>query len=99
MKDDATLISEVLEKIPNKYLAVIVASKRARAINEGFKSLVKTDATKPTTVALEEIAARLIIPGPVIPAIEEAKSEEEKEPLPSPEVPDETPEDEGDEEE
>ena len=61
MKDDTTLINEVLEEIPNKYRAVIVASKRAKAINdETARPLVRTGAKKPTTIALEEIAAGLI---------------------------------------
>jgi DNA-directed RNA polymerase subunit omega len=64
MKDDVTLINEVLEKIPNKYMAVIVASKRAKDLNRGVKPMVKTDAVKPTTVALYEIAAGFVKPGP-----------------------------------
>jgi DNA-directed RNA polymerase subunit omega len=64
MKDDVTLINEVLEKIPNKYMAVIVASKRAKELNKGVRPLVKTDAVKPTTVALYEIAAGFVKPGP-----------------------------------
>ena len=88
MKDDTTLINEVLERIPNKYLAVTVASKRAKAINDGtVRPLIKTAATKPTTTALEEIAAEAIVPaGPARPEIETAR-EEEKELLPSPDSP------------
>ena len=87
MKDDTTLISKVLEKIPNKYLAVIVASKRARTINDEIaRPLVKTSAAKPTTIALDEIAAGLITPGPEMPEIEAAE-QEEREQLPSPENP------------
>ena len=67
MKDDITLINEVLEKIPNKYLAVMVASKRAREINRGVRPLVKSDAKKPTTLSLEEVAEDLIVPGPPKP--------------------------------
>lgn len=74
MKDDTTLTSKVLEKIPNKYLAVIVASKRARAINDGERSLVKSSAKKHTTIALEEIAAGVVVPGPARPAIEGVSS-------------------------
>lgn len=61
MKDDSTLINEVLAKFPNKYMAVIVASKRARAINDGQRPLVKTGASKSTTIALAEIAEGVIV--------------------------------------
>jgi len=57
MKDDTTLIDAVLKKIPNKYYAVVIASKRARDLNMGLAPLIKTNSTKPTTTALEEIAA------------------------------------------
>jgi len=87
MKDDTTLINEVLDRIPNKYMAVIVASKRARAINdETARPLVRTSATKPTTVALEEVAVEAVVPGPASPGIEAAE-EEEKELLPSSDSP------------
>lgn len=87
MKDDTTLINEVLEKIPNKYMAVTVASKRAKAINDGTaRPLVKTGATKSTTMALSEIAAGVI--GPAEARLEtEAAEKEEKELLPSPDSP------------
>jgi len=57
MKDDTTLINGIMNRIPNKYMAVIVASKRAKAITDGLTPSVKTGATKPTTMALEEIAS------------------------------------------
>ncbi len=57
MKDDTTLINGVMNQIRNKYLAVIVSSKRARAITDGLTPSIKTGATKPTTMALEEIAS------------------------------------------
>lgn len=57
MKDDTTLIDEVLKKIPNKYHAVVIAAKRARDLNIGLAPMIKTDAAKPTTIALEEIAS------------------------------------------
>lgn len=62
MKDTPTLISEVLEKLPNKYMAVIVASKRARAINDGQRPLVKiSGSSKSTTAAMAEIAEGAIV--------------------------------------
>jgi DNA-directed RNA polymerase omega subunit len=57
VKDDTTLINGIMNRIPNKYMAVIVASRRARAITDGLTPSVKTGATKPTTMALEEIAS------------------------------------------
>ena len=93
MKDNTTLINEVMDRIPNKYMAVIVASKRARAINDGKRPLVKTGSSKPTTSALAEIAAGVIVPEPKsleIEAVEEiepsepAVEEEEAKQLPPP---------------
>jgi DNA-directed RNA polymerase omega subunit len=87
MKDDTKLINEVLERIPNKYLAVVVASERAKAVNDGtVRPQVKTSAAKPTTIALEEIAAGLVVPGPARPEIE-AKEDEKKPAIPSPDSP------------
>ena len=65
MKDDLVLINQVLDRIPNKYMATAVASKRAKEINMGIRPLVNTDAVKPTTIALYEIAAGAIVPGPL----------------------------------
>jgi len=78
MKNDTKLMSEVMEKIPNKYMAVIVSSKRARAINDGSRVLVKSGATKNTTIAMEEVAAELVVPEakkPEIEAVEETGKE------------------------
>jgi len=83
MKDELVLINEVLEKIPSKYMAVMVASKRAREINRGIRPLIKTNATKPTTIALSEVAEGDIIPGPAKP---EAIMIQEQELFPSPEL-------------
>jgi len=63
MKDDVTLINEVMDKIPNKYMAMMVAAKRAKALNQGERPLVKVDVQKPTTLALYEIASGYIEPG------------------------------------
>jgi DNA-directed RNA polymerase omega subunit len=82
MKDDSTLISEVLEKFPNKYMAVIVASKRARAINDGQRPLIKAGASKSTTIALAEIAEGIIVLAEA-PEMEAAK----KATAPEPETP------------
>ena len=80
MRDETSLASEVLERIPNKYLAVAAASKRARAINDGSRPLVKVGVAKPSTIAMEEIAA-----GHVVPETEELRiaAEEETQLLPT----------------
>ena len=75
MKEDTGLASEVLKRIPNKYMAVIVSAKRTRALNDGARSLVKVSATKPTTVALEEIAAGYIAPDTEKPEMEIAQAD------------------------
>jgi DNA-directed RNA polymerase omega subunit len=67
MKNNLALINEVFQKMPNKYMAVAVASKRAKDLNAGFRPLIDTDATKTTTIALSEIAAGLIVAGPAKP--------------------------------
>jgi DNA-directed RNA polymerase omega subunit len=81
MRNDTMLASKVLEEIPNKYLAVVVAAKRAKAINDGSRPLVKSSATKPSTMAMEEIAA-----GCVVPEAEELEiaGKEETQLLPTP---------------
>jgi len=56
MNDEVTLINRVMQRIPNKYMAMIVAAKRAKELNQGARPLVKVDVAKPTTTALYEIA-------------------------------------------
>ena len=84
MRDDKSLGSDVFEKIPNKYMAVVVASKRAKALNDGARPLVKIVQAKPTTIAMEEIAAGVIVPAAGVPEMA-AVEEKEKELLPAPE--------------
>ena len=51
-------IEPLLEKIGSIYKLVIVAARRALELNDGAPRLVETDPKrKPSTVALEEIAA------------------------------------------
>jgi DNA-directed RNA polymerase omega subunit len=50
---------EITSKAPNKYLAVLVASKYARVLNE-FPRVSSGKEKKLTTRALEEIAAAQI---------------------------------------
>lgn len=48
---------KVKANIDNVYKLVIVTSKRVRQLNDGSPKLVETGSKKPTTIALEEIAA------------------------------------------
>lgn len=45
----------LLQRVGSKYLAVILAAKRARQIVHGAVPLVETPAVKPVSIALEEL--------------------------------------------
>ncbi|MBI2158050.1 MAG: DNA-directed RNA polymerase subunit omega [Candidatus Rokubacteria bacterium] len=46
-----------LNKVSNRYLLVVLAAKRARQLNRGAPPRVESRHKKPTSGALEEIAA------------------------------------------
>jgi DNA-directed RNA polymerase subunit omega len=46
-----------LNKVSNRYLLVVLAAKRSRQLNRGATARVETRHRKPTSTALEEIAA------------------------------------------
>ncbi len=48
-------ITELLEKLPNRYSLVVVVSKRARQLIDGAKPLIQIDSKKPVTIAVNEI--------------------------------------------
>jgi len=50
-------LEQSLDNVPNRYLLVALACKRARQINRGAAARVVSNHYKPTSVALEEIAA------------------------------------------
>jgi len=50
-------LEQSLDKVSNRYLLVTLACKRARQINRGAAARVVSNHRKPTSVALEEIAA------------------------------------------
>lgn len=79
MKSDTNLINGVMDRIPNKYLAVIIASKRARVLTDGLTPSVKTGSTKPTTISLEEIASGEVSIEQIM--LERAPKKEKKEEL------------------
>lgn len=53
-------ITDLLEKVDNRYSLVIVTSKRARQLIEGSDAMIYTDSNKPLTVAINEVNAGFI---------------------------------------
>lgn len=49
-------VEDCLERIPNMFQLVLVASKRARQLANGAHAMVEWENDKPTVVALREIA-------------------------------------------
>ena len=50
-------LEQALNKVSNRYMLVVLAAKRARQLNRGAASRVDSRHKKPTSGALEEIAA------------------------------------------
>jgi DNA-directed RNA polymerase subunit omega len=50
-------LEESLNKVSNRYLLVVLSAKRARQLNRGASVRVDSRHKKPTSLALEEIAA------------------------------------------
>ena len=50
-------LESAVNKVSNRYLLVVLSAKRARQINRGAAARVESRHKKPTSVALEEIAA------------------------------------------
>ena len=53
-------LEDALNKVSNRYLLVVLSAKRARQLNRGAAGRVETKHKKPTSTALEEIAAAKI---------------------------------------
>lgn len=53
-------VEDCLEKVPNIFELVMVASKRARRLANGAPAQIDWENDKPTVVALREIAAGLV---------------------------------------
>jgi len=49
-------LEKSLEKVPNRYLLVVLSAKRARQVNRGATPQVESKYKKATSVALEEVA-------------------------------------------
>ena len=52
-----TSMEKSLEKVPNRYLLVVLAAQRSRPLNRGATAQVESKHKKWTSVALEEVAA------------------------------------------
>ena len=50
-------IEDCLEQIPNRYKMIIAAMKRVKQLVKGKPPAIDTEGSKPTVVALREIAA------------------------------------------
>jgi DNA-directed RNA polymerase subunit omega len=50
-------LEDALNKVSNRYLLVVLSAKRARQLNRGAATRVDSKHKKPTSSALEEIAA------------------------------------------
>jgi DNA-directed RNA polymerase subunit omega len=50
-------LENALNKVSNRYLLVVLSAKRSRQINRGAAPRVETRHRKPTSTALEEVAA------------------------------------------
>ncbi len=50
-------IEDCLQQIPNRYKMIIAAMKRVKQLVKGKPAVIDTEGSKPTVVALREIAA------------------------------------------
>jgi DNA-directed RNA polymerase subunit omega len=56
----AASVEELVNQTKSKYALVVAAARRGRAIMDGYQPLVDVHATKPVTIALEEIQRGLV---------------------------------------
>lgn len=68
-------VEDCLEHVDNRFQLVLVATKRARQLEQGKEPMLDLENDKPTVVALREVAAGLV--GPSI--LKESESEPEEE--------------------
>ncbi|OPJ61752.1 DNA-directed RNA polymerase subunit omega [Clostridium oryzae] len=54
-------ILDLLGKVENRYSLVTVTAKRARQLIDGEEPLIRIDATKPLTVAINEVNSGAIV--------------------------------------
>lgn len=55
MPDEIIMLEDLEGIVENKYLAVNIAARRARNLNEGDRSVINTTAVKASTIALQEL--------------------------------------------
>ncbi len=55
MPDEIIMLEDLEGIVENKYLAVNIAARRARRLNEGDRTTIQTSAVKPSTIALQEL--------------------------------------------
>lgn len=55
MPEEVIMLEDLEEIVSNKYLAVNIAARRARQLNEGERPTIKTGVVKPSTIALREL--------------------------------------------
>jgi len=65
-------IEDCMEKVPNRFHLVQMASIRAKQLKKGARPLLSSDENKQVVMALREIAAGLVKPGDAEPAAEAA---------------------------
>ncbi len=56
----AASVESLVSETKSKYALVVAAARRGRAIMDGYQPLVDVHATKPVTIALEEIHRGLV---------------------------------------
>ena len=61
-------IEDCMEKVPNRFHLVQMASIRAKQLKKGARPLLSSDENKQVVMALREIAAGLVKPGDAEPA-------------------------------
>ncbi|MFQ5829595.1 MAG: DNA-directed RNA polymerase subunit omega [Candidatus Methylomirabilia bacterium] len=49
-------LEKALQKVPNRYLLVVLSSKRARQLNRGAAPQIESKHKKASSTALEEVA-------------------------------------------
>ncbi|HKJ22525.1 MAG TPA: DNA-directed RNA polymerase subunit omega [Gammaproteobacteria bacterium] len=70
-------VEDCLDNVDNRFQLVLIATRRARQLEQGKQSTLEVENDKPTVLALREIAAGLV--GPSILKEVEVQPEEEEE--------------------
>ena len=76
-------IEDCMEKVPNRFHLVQMASIRAKQLKKGARPLLSSEENKHVVMALREIAAGLVKPGEIEPAAVESAGIPEAAPVAS----------------